>query len=387
MGMSNFYPYPEKENDILPFHYYWYILALLAIIALVWWFSKKSKAVLFGFLFFLVNIILLLQFIPVGGAILADRYTYIPYLGIIFIAGKEIAGLYESKKKPMLGNLLLGLACVYLIVCGFISSKRCADWHDTISLWSDEVVKHPDVPSAFNNLGFEYFNLAYVDPDPKKREAELDSAEKNLKIAVQEQPNFVNPYVSLGEVARARNNFPEAKRYYYQALKLSKDDEAHNAYLGLGIIYAISGQELVMRRQPEASKMYFDSAQFCFSSAIKVKPYFPEAHSNFGNFWDMMGNFDSSYRHYTIAIEQNPDMYASYLNRARLLQRHQRCDEAFKDFNKAAEVAPDMGEIYYGRAHCYRDKGDIGKAIQDVQLARKLGFTQVDQELEQALKR
>ena len=384
IGLSNFYPYPVKVNDALPIQYYLYPIITLLLIALFWFFVRKNKIAIFGCLFFLVNIILLLQFIPVGGAILADRYTYIPYLGLFFIMGWYVSLLLEQPKYKSIGLALVTSVFVYISILGFLSNKRCMDWYDTISLWRNEVENHPDVPSAFNNLGFEYFNRGNVSPDPKTRNLYFDSSNILLKEAIRLQPNFVNPYVSLGEVARTRNNFPEAKYYYYKALKLSKSDEAHNAYLGLAIIYCITGQQAASIGQNPAQ--WFDSAHYCFRTAISVRPYFPEAHSNYGNYFDMMHQFDSSFKEYTISIEQNPDMYASYLNRARLLQRNNKCDAAFKDFAKALEVSPDMGEIYYGRSYCFMQKGDKQHALQDVEHARSLGFTEIDPSYYKALK-
>jgi tetratricopeptide (TPR) repeat protein len=348
----------------------------------VWRFLGRFKYVVFGVLFFLANIVLLLQFVPVGGAILADRYTYIPYAGLFLIFG-WLAGVVWYRynvMKPVVATVLGG----FLIFCAMQSSKRCADWYDTVSLWKDEVAKHPDVPSAFNNLGFEYFNRGNESADPKQKNLYFDSAVINLKEAIRLQPVFVNPYVSLGEVARSRNNFPEAKFYYYKALSLSKSDETHNAYLGLAIIYCITGQQAAMGGVDP--KPYYDSAHYCFRTAIQVRPVFPEAHSNYGNFFDMMQNFDSSYREYSLAIEQNPDMYAPYLNRARLMQRHQKCDAAYPDFQKAIDVAPDNGEIYYARSYCLSLKGDRRAALADVEKARALGFQGIDPNYYQSLK-
>ena len=384
VGMSNFYPYPVQVNNALPIYYYLYPLAMIALLFVLWRFFRQNKVVLFGSLFFLVNIALLLQFIPVGGAILADRYTYVPYLGLFFIPAYYAGDFVHQHLREASSKIVLACMLGVVIVFGAISSNRCSDWYDTISLWKDEVVKHPDVPSAYNNLGFEYFNRGNEAENPKIKNNDFDSAVFYLSDAVRLQPNFVNPYVSLGEVARSRNNFPEAKRFYYKALSLSKSDETHNAYLGLAIIYCITGQQAAMAGMSPSP--YFDSAQFCFRTALQVKPYFPEAHSNYGNFFDMIHNFDSSLKEYTLSIEQNPDMYASYLNRARLLQRHNRCNDAYKDFARAIEADPQIGEIYYSRSFCYAQSGQKQLALKDVEQARSLGFSQIDPAYYQSLK-
>lgn len=382
--LCNFYPYPLKVNGSLSLTCYIYPAIAAALIFAVWYLWRKNKVVIFGTLFFLVNIVLLLQFIPVGGAIIADRYTYIPYLGLFFIAGWFVSGLFEPGKKKELGYAYaaLSVTLVYALFLGYMSNERCQVWYDTTTLWRDEIEKEPhDAPNAWNNLGFNYFNKYNESVNPAERKIYYDSSLYFLNEAIRLQPTFVNPYISLGELQRTAGNFnpamqnyyfAEAKKNYYKALSLPKLDEGPNAYLGLAIIYAISHN--------------FDSSGFCFHEAVKQKPYFPEAHSNYGNFFDMTQRYDSALVHYAISIAQNPDLYAPHLNRGRLLFRLGRVDEALKDFEACLAMAPDNGEVYYARSFVYKQKGNIAQALADVQKARSLGFTQISSGYEQSLK-
>jgi tetratricopeptide (TPR) repeat protein len=371
-GLSNFYPYPEKAGASISAIYYVFPLAVILIIFLVWKFARKNRPVVFGLLFFLANIALLLQFIPVGGAIIADRYSYIPYLGLFFIAGYYVSSFFEPGKNRQMGLGVAGAAIVYALVLGYQSHERSKVWYDTTTLWTDEIEKHPDAPNAYNNLGFNYFNKFNESVDPAARKVYFDSSLMLLTKATQLQNDFANPLVSLGELYRAAGDFNKAKTYYYEALKLNDKEGAANAYLGLAIIYAISRN--------------FDSSGYCFKQAIASKEYFPEAHSNFGNYYDMIGKHEESLTEYGIAISQNPDMYAPYLNRARKLTRMKRCDEALQDFDKAAALNPEMGEIYYFRSYCHSQKGNKAQALQDVETGLRLGYTQIDNNYYQLLK-
>ncbi len=372
--LCNFYPYPEKINGgSLSAVYYLYPLAVVVILALLFLYARKNRVVVFGSLFFLVNIALLLQFIPVGGAILADRYSYIPYLGLFFIAGWYVSAFFEVEAKKQMGYTVLSGVVVYALILGYLSNERCHAWYDATTLWRDEIEKEPvRAPNAYNNLGFNYFNKYNESVDPAARKVYYDSAYMLLKKSIEIQPTFVNPYISLGELLRSSGDFNGARQFYYKALSLKSFDEDANAYLGLGIIYAIS--------------RHFDSAYYCFSKATQLKPYFPEAHSNFGNFFDMTGKPDSALVQYGFAVAQNPDMYAPYLNRGRLLQRMQRTDEAMRDFAQALAINPDMGEIYYARSFCYAQKNDKAHALQDIDKAISLGFRQIDNNYYQAMK-
>lgn len=362
MGLSNFYPYPEKTVSGIHWYYYLYPLVLVGLLFLIWRFGRKNKVVLFGSLFFLVNIVLLLQFIPVGGAIVADRYSYIPYLGLFILAGCGIATLVEDAAYQKYKTIALVGTAAYILVMGVLSNQRASIWYDAMSLWRDEIEKEPvRAPNAYNNLGFNYFNKFNESVNQAEKRLYYDSAFYLLNRAIELQPTFVNPYISLGELERSAGKFAEAKRHYYKALTLKSFDEGPNAYLGLAIIYAITRNA--------------DSAAFCFKTALEQKPYFPEAHSNYGNFLDMTRQPEAALQQYGIAVSQNPDMYAPYLNRGRLYQRLRKCDEATKDFEKAISINPNNGEAFFARAFCHAQRGNKPLAVADIEKAMSLGFT------------
>ncbi len=371
VSLCNFYPYPEKVHDSMPFEYYIYPLGVIAILAGLWSFARKNRVVMFGSLFFIVNIALLLQFIPVGGAIVADRYTYIPYLGLFFILGWVVSEFFQPGAKRQTGLVMLSIVLGYSLVLGYMANERCKVWYDTTSLWRDEIEKEPRrAPNAWNNLGFNYFNKFNDAVNPADKKRYYDSAYFLLNKAIELQPNFVNPFISIGELQRSVGNFPDAKANYYHAISIKgAPNEVANAYLGLAIIYAISHN--------------FDSSGFCFRTAITLKPYFPEAHSNFGNFYDMVKQYDSALVQYGIAVDQNPDMYAPHLNRARLLQRLKRYPEALKDFQMAVDLSPDNGEVYYSRALCHGQMGNNKLALADMEKAKALGFKVNEQVLQE----
>ncbi len=385
IGLANYYPYPDKVGKSLPALFFIYPVIVIAALGLFTKFvlwpviasfradkttetdtkTKNNDVLIFGVFFFFINIILLLQFIPVGGAIVAERYSYIAYLGLFIMAGWYVSAYFETGGNRSLGNVVLGAVLVYSLVLGYLSNERCKVWYDTTTLWTDEIRKEPDhAPNAYNNLGFNYFNKYNESVNPADRKRYYDSSYMLLSKAIQLQPTFVNPYISIGELLRTAGNFPDAKWHYYKALSLKSFDEDANAYLGLAIIYAISHN--------------FDSSKFCFKECLRLKPYFPEAVSNYGNLLDMTGQHDSALVWYGIAVNQNPDMYAPYLNRGRSLQRMHRCEEAMKDFDKSLSLSPDNGEVHYAMSFCYAQKDNKAMALKEIQKAVSLGFTQID---------
>ncbi len=366
VALCCFYPYPEKLE--------WVSFAImLIIIALVGWFGRKSKIVVFGSLFFLINMALLLQFIPVGDAIVAERYTYIPYIGLFFILGWYVSGYFQPGANRQTGYMVLSAVLAYSLFLGYLANERCQVWYSTVSLWNDEIDKQPQSPNAYNNLGFDYFTRFDVATNPNEKRLCYDSSYYLLSKAIAIKPDYQSPYITIGDLERTVGKYAEAKRNYYMGLSLKKkDDEYAKAYMGLGIIYAIGNN--------------FDSSLFCFRSSLGLTEL-SEAHSNFGNLYAMLGKHDSSLIQYSAAIAMRPDGTPAYLNRGRELQRLHRYPEAMKDLDKALSLSPNDGEIYYARSLCNAENGNRPQALADVEKAVSLGYRQVDQAYYQGLKR
>ena len=374
-----FYPYPLKVDDHIHYVYYIYPLLAVGLGWAVWRFLRQHKIVVFGLLFFLVNIALLLQLLPVGGAIVADRYSYIPYLGLMISIAVPAASLSLKSYIPNLqekaGVIVVG---VFIAICALLCYNRSLVWHDTTTLWRDEIALEPiRVPTAYNNLGYFYFSKFNESSNPKDRRVYYDSAQYLLQTAIGLQPKYVNPYISLGELERTNGEYEAAMKNYKIAISLDKSEEqVANAYLGMAIVYSIKTM---------TEHRFWDSAAYYYRNTLRLKSYYPEAHSNLGNLFDMIGNTDSALYHYGMAVQQNPDITDPYLNRGRALMRKGKFQDALKDLDKCIALSPERGEYYYTRAYCQLQMGNKPAAKADIQKAQSYGFNAIDPSVLQQL--
>jgi tetratricopeptide (TPR) repeat protein len=156
--LSAFHPFP------LPGHLGWAIylspIFVLALIVLIWHF-RKNRLVVFGLLFFLLNILLVLQLIPIGLTIVSERYTYVPYIGLAFLVTMIVARNVSTKR---LIPAAAGLVVVFSAF-GFMSFERTQVWKDSNSLWSDVINRYPDasLPRA-DRAQFNYSRAITMDP-------------------------------------------------------------------------------------------------------------------------------------------------------------------------------------------------------------------------------
>ncbi|MCW3123140.1 MAG: hypothetical protein JWQ38_2632 [Flavipsychrobacter sp.] len=331
-----YYPYPPKVAGSLPYIYFLAPLLVAAIAFIVWRYARKNRTIVFGSLFFIVNIALLLQLIPVGDAIVADRYSYIPYIGLFFIAGLLLSRYLEQDGKKNVQNIVIAGVAIYMICLAWMSYERCKVWYDPISLWRDEIEKEPvNAPLAYNNLGFIYFHKKSAATNPIEQQIAADSAFYLMQKAIALKPDF------------------------------------GNALQGLGMLSYMKGD--------------LASAGYYFRTAIHYEPT-ADNYANYGNILIQEGKTDSTLMQYNTAVSLNPEMFIVRLNRGRLLKEQNRLEEAKADIDKAIQLNPGVGEPYYLRSFYHAQKGDKALALQDVEKAISLGFQQVDNNYYQGLK-
>jgi len=333
--LVNFYPYPTKIAGSLPSFYYLFLPGVAIAIAAVWLFFRKNKVVVFGLLFFGANIALLLQFIPVGDAIIAERYTYIPYIGLFFVAANWVAGFFESGVKKNTRQAVMAVLLLYSGWLAYQSHVRSKIWFDSISLWSDALEKEPgQAQVVYDNLGAIYFDKWYNATNKEERKVYYDSALFLMSKSVEIWPEILTPYQ------------------------------------GLGMLYY--------------SKRKFDAANFCFKTALRLNPT-PEAHVNYGNFLDYIGQPDSAYMEFSTALDMNPESYIALMNRGKILTRQGQWMAGIKDLSEAIKIQPTLAEAFYQRAICDTGAGITAQAVRDLEKAISLGYKKVDSNFYKAL--
>src|SRR5207342_2414130 len=115
LNLSAFYPYPQDALRNFPFYFYVAPFIVIGLLALIIRSLKKTKTFFFGAGFFVACIFLVLQLLPVGPAMIAERYSYMPSIGLFFVIATvlyELIGKNKSIKTP----IYIGLAAYGLFL-------------------------------------------------------------------------------------------------------------------------------------------------------------------------------------------------------------------------------------------------------------------------------
>jgi len=136
VNLSVFYPFPPL-NSPLPIEYYIAPVFFVALAFIFYYSLKKNRVIAFGILFYLVNLLLVLQFLPVGSAVIAQRYAYIPYIGLFFIIGWIIDRYARDTSKAW--RVIFPI----VFVLSVLTWKQASTWYSSATLWDQAIKTQP----------------------------------------------------------------------------------------------------------------------------------------------------------------------------------------------------------------------------------------------------
>ena len=240
LNLSAFYPYPPETGHTLPAIYYLSVICVGILLLCVCYSRRSGKDIVFGFLFFTSTIILVLQLIPVGAATMADRYTYIPYIGIFFLIGK----LYERTSGHAGSTVNLKAISSMVVIAGFIalsaiSYQRTAVWENNATLFTDAINKFPYANFPYFIRGTYYLN-SYEKPagNEIRNEAYLKMAVSDFGNAIKfttDPKRKADIYYNLGSAKGSSGDFAGAAGAYDKSIELNPG--YGDTYLNRGAVY------------------------------------------------------------------------------------------------------------------------------------------------------
>lgn len=336
--LSACYPYLDSMPESLPLIYYAAFVGIVVLVALDLYSIKKNKIIFFGLTFFLITIFPGLQFRFVSAADVADRYTYIPYIGLSFIVAYYFEKILSGAYLKDLSKISITIGVIIIIIFSYSTFVRCKVWKNSETLFTDVVSKYPDIPVAYINRGHFYFENNFG-----------DEAIKDFSKAIELNKDYTNAYYDRGIAYYVKGNLNAAIKDYDKAIELNPNYT--QAYNNRGIAYKDKGNP------DEAIKNY--------DKVIELNPNFSEAFVNRGMVYNDKGNFEEAIKNYSKAIELSPNFTKAYYNRGMSYKSNDKPDEAIKDFDIIIEQYPDEAVFYQKRGECYKMKGLSKEAESD----------------------
>jgi tetratricopeptide (TPR) repeat protein len=407
VGLAVFYPHPVKEIPGLKIAV---SLAVLLAITIVVILLRRRRYLLVGWLWYLGTLVPVIGVVQVGGQAMADRYTYVPLIGI-FIMLAWLAGDIVAQRR--FRQLLAGVAGSAIIgVLGVMTFVQVSYWHDTMSLF-----KHTAAVTKDNYVAHSIMGVRYAE------KGEIEAAMRAFDIILKMTPKDADTLYNVAKSLDVQGKTEKALEFYNRVLALVPDDadthgalaliEARNGNLdravelykeglnkkpddgglhgGLGSLYLQMGRideaitELETAVKLKADSIIYgnlgmavlakgdgDKAMEYFSKAIKLDPANAEAHYNLGNCYLSQDLLAKAVGEYAKAIKIKPKYVKAYGNLAVSYARMDRIDEAVVNFRKVVELEPNSPDARFNLGNILADTGSIDEALDQLLMTVEL---------------
>jgi FOG: TPR repeat len=307
------------------------LVATLLVLA-----NRQRGYLVMGWCWFVVTLLPVIGLIKVGEISIADRYTYLPAIGIFVLFTWGISELANRwLKGPM--PLAVGAAGI-LIVCGVITSRQIPFWRNTETLFHHALAVTGRNALADINLGVYYM-----------QEGQLERARKHYESAIAIDPSFAEPWSGLGFILAEEKKYDEAITHYETALRLKP---------GLSDTRINFGKALFqVGRTNDATEQ--------FQEAVRLNPNDAIGHYNLGFTLFAAGDIGGAVKEYRFATDLNPKLVAAWCNFGNVLAHGGKVDEAMACYEKAIELAPRDAAAHEGRGEILLSQGKNEQAAKE----------------------
>jgi tetratricopeptide (TPR) repeat protein len=398
-SLAVFYPYSE----MLPS---WQVagacLLLLCISLVVIMTMKQLPYLAVGWLWYIGTLVPVIGLVQVGDQAMADRYTYIPLIGIFVAVAwgvSELLGPWRHREKVLSAA---GTAIISVLLV--VTWVQVGYWRDSITLFqhaldvtSNNHMAHNNLGSAFDNQGrkkeafvhwFEavrikpefpeaHYNLGTVLQDQGKIKEAIGHYHESLRI----RPEFPQAHYNLATALAGEGNLDEAISHYLEALRIDPGHAEAQNNLGVAlerkgrIKEAITHYTEALRIKPDHAVAHNNLANALmaqgsvteaiehYQEALRGRAEFPEAHNNLGMALERQGELKKAVSHYYEALRINPDYAEAHINLGNALSNQGKLRDATGHFSEAVRIDPDRAPAHFKLGNILFQKGDFKEAI------------------------
>jgi tetratricopeptide (TPR) repeat protein len=306
MDLAVFYPY---QSTYPSWQLFGAASVLTGITIAVLFFWKKAPFIFVGWFWYLGTLFPVIGLLQTGIQTKADRYTYLPSIGIGIMLIWGI--LYLVPKEKIRKIVLFPAAVIVSIALTILTWQQCGHWKNSVSLWSHAANVTEDNYFAHNTLGALFL-----------AENKNDEAIVHLQAAIQINPFWDNAYNMLGVAQVAQGEKEKAIAHFLEAIKVNPYND--NAQLNLGISLEEQGKN-------EEAKSYYHKA-------MEINPANAGTHYHLASLLMKQGEKKQAEHHYREAVKSNPDYFAARYDLAGILANQGKIGEAIEHFREAARI-------------------------------------------------
>jgi len=273
--------------------------------------KRQRPFIIVGLMWYLITLLPVIGLVQVGEQSMADRYSYIPLIGLSMAVIWTVQEL--TKRNPGLLRFVPFAAAAVLVVCAWTARAQVMHWSDSVTLWNHTLEVTTDNYAAHNNLGYD---LAQA--------RRTEEAISQYREAIRIKPDYKTGHANLGAALAVQGKLGEAIAEYNEAIRLGLRNPSVHAALGLAL--AKSG------RNTEAISEY--------SKALQIDADHVEALEGLGNARLRQGSLDEAVQTYEHVLRVKPDLVETHNNLGAALAMQGRPAAAIQHFREVLRLNP-----------------------------------------------
>jgi tetratricopeptide (TPR) repeat protein len=321
----------------------------LILAAALIFFKKHRKELLFGFGFYLSTIVLIIQLFPMGSAVVSERYSYVPYIGLSIMLLRILFIEAEQSKNVRLNTkLILYGASFYILFFAYQSFQRTKAWTSPETLFSDIVDKKPDAYYA-------YWLRSTARLNANNYEDCITDCSKGLKL----NPSYTKFYSVRGLAFYNIKDYKHAIQDLNNYLTNKADD----------------GEIYFTRAKCKRELQDYTGTIEDYEKALRLNSRLKTAvvYIDLSNLKLEMQDIEGSNKELDNALALDSKNVDAFFNKAVNYFNLHQYKAAIDYFNKAIAINPNDNELYYNRSLAKSVSGDKNGACQDLRLSASLG--------------
>lgn len=346
LHLSAVYPYPKDVVAEAAFAPFVILVVLVAVIVA----GRKYRPVWVAGLFFLVTLVPVLNVVPAGAQMVADRFLYLPAIALSYLLSIGLTASWPRGSNAYRTGVLVAVTVV-LILLAALSWQRSKIWKDDLTLWGDAVVKAPTAFIARSNLALA-----------RLRAGEYRGAIRDFTVAAELSPTIADSYSNRGLAWLHLNQPDTALADFTMAITL----EPNNPFFRLD------------RAEAYAEGGACDKAIADYARVVELDPTRLDARMGLGFCLGLSGRLPEAIAAFTALLAQAPQSTDALFNRGKAFYELNDLDAALADFNAIVSLDPGYAKALYHRAVVLMDLNRMQEAWRDVKAVRALGFSLPD---------
>ena len=373
-NLAAFYPV-EHERPLVPFILSVLLLVIVSIAAVM---AIRRRPFLFvGWFWFVGTLVPVIGFVQVGGQGMADRYSYVPLIGLFITI---VWGAYEilrlSKTGIAVGALTAAVALASLVVATFFQTRY---WKSTLTLFSHAVAVTHNNDTALAILGTAF----YV-------EHRDDDAMKVYRLSAEINPRGGDVHKYMGLVLARKGDADGALQEYLKAVELEPGNASLQSFLAETLV-ALGKKDEALPHLVEAARRRPDNAQYQndlavalvgagkrteamehYQRAAALEPNNARYQNNFATALLRAGDLAAALQHYRAAIAADPNFFEPYSNLGALFFFRRQYNDAAQQYIQAMQLNPTNAAIRFNAARTFLKLGDSANALAQFTEAERL---------------